>query len=255
LVGQIAAVCLGYANRRKIARIMNTPQQMQEPSAMENARHDPDSHFADDPHSIDFVRRLQDRLTGLKRDCERATPDDDLWNTFIREHAPLFLRLVRQYPWPLEERDDGVQDMWLTIINQLKSFRIDPNRGTLENWMLVVVQHRLLDNERRRKRHSHLRLSQVEADELPGREPDPVDSLERTSVQELVQEALDELRQNINERDYDAFRLRWIDGWRVGEIAARLGMTEGQVWSSHHRTRLKLRPLLERRLGLRSRRT
>jgi hypothetical protein len=35
----------------------------------------------------------------------------------------------------------------------------------------------------------------------------------------------------------------------VREIAQCLGMTEGQVWSSHHRTCRKLRPLLARRLG------
>ena len=39
-----------------------------------------------------------------------------------------------------------------------------------------------------------------------------------------------------------------MEGWSVDEIARHLGMTEGQIWSSHHRTGIKLRPLLARRL-------
>ena len=115
--------------------------------------------------------------------------------------------------------------------------------------MLVVARHRLVDCARCRKRHPALHLGQFEADELPGREPDPADSFERKGVQESVQDALDELRQHVKARDFEAFRLRWIEGWTVDEIAAHLGMTEGQIWSSHHRTRDKLRPLLARRLG------
>ena len=107
-----------------------------------------------------------------------------------------------------------------------------------------MARHRLVDCDRCRKRHSMLRLGQFEADELTGREPDPVDAFERKCIQEQVRDALDELRQHVKHRDFEAFRLRWMEGWSVNEIARHLGMTEGQIWSSHHRTGDKLRPLL-----------
>ena len=66
---------------------------------------------------------------------------------------------------------------------------------------------------------------------------------------DLVREALTEIRPHVAQRDYDAFTLRWVEGLSVKEIAERLGMAESQIWSSHHRLSLKLRPILAHRLN------
>ena len=42
-----------------------------------------------------------------------------------------------------------------------------------------------------------------------------------------MRDALDELRQHVKHRDYEAFRLRWIEGWSVNEIAAASGDDRG----------------------------
>ena len=66
---------------------------------------------------------------------------------------------------------------------------------------------------------------------------------------ELVREALAELRAQVTQRDYDAFILKWIEGRSVHDVARLTGMTEAQIWSSHHRTCERFRPLLTRRLN------
>ena len=92
-------------------------------------------------------------------------------------------------------------------------------------------------------------LGAAAAGRVASREPDPATVFEQQCRVKLVRDALAELRPQVAQRDFEAFTLRWVDGLSVREIAGRLGMTESQIWSSHHRMRCKLRPLLFRRLN------
>ena len=134
------------------------------------------------------------------------------------------------------------------LIECLHALRYDPSRGDFRNWISAAANHRLVDQERSRRRHAMQHLGPRVADLLTGREPDPAVSFERKRLRELVFDALAELRDRVSSRDYEAFTLRWIEGLTVHEIARRLEMTEQQVWSSHHRTSRKLHPLLVQRL-------
>ena len=96
-------------------------------------------------------------------------------------------------------------------------------------------------------------LSYAAVDKLAGREQDPAAVVERIQLTERVREALAELRTCASECDYEAFTLHWLAGLSVREVAQRLGRSEAQIWSSHHRMSKKLRPLLARRLKPRRR--
>jgi RNA polymerase sigma factor (sigma-70 family) len=226
---------------------MNRSEQPHQPSIAENGSRNDDKGPATASDSVNFVRCLRDELTALRHQSDCGAPSEDVWVKFFGEYAPILWRLVKAHHRPAEDREDDMQDLYLTLMTGLKSFELDPSRGSFEDWISVVAQHRLVDCKRCRKNRPTLRLGRLDADELPGRDPDPVDAFERRVVQELVRDALDELRQLVADRDHEAFRLRWIEGCSVDQIAERLGMSEGQVWSSHHRTRQKLVPVLQAR--------
>ena len=223
-------------------------EQPQKFSTPEITAREGDQLPSGDTELDNFVHTLQAHLNALRRhqgsDADKRTE----WDHFIREHEPHFLRMIRSHHWPADECEDRVQDLCVALVVALKSFHFEPGRGSFEDWISVVVRHRLVDSDRSRKSRPVLRFGCLKADELPGREPDPVNALEQKDLQELVRDALDELRAQVTARDYEAFRLRWIEGLCVKEIAARLEMTEGQIWSSNHRAQEKLRPLLQRRL-------
>ena len=227
-------------------------QPCESPIAKNDPREGDQGAGADaDAVCIDFARILQERLTAFGRHSECGAANKDSLDKLLHELEPLLWRVVKARRSPGEDCDDDLQELRLTVIACLKGFQLDPNRGAFEDWISVVLQNRLVDNKRCRLRHPMSRLGALEADKLPGREPDPVEAFERKHRQELVRAALDELHHRVKERDFKAFCLRWIEGRSVKEIAARLGMNEQQVWSSHHRTRLKLLPLLQERLGRR----
>ena len=159
------------------------------PSTAEGASGPCENVSNDDADSIEFVRRLQHDLAAVGHSRCCGAMGDDAWDRFFHDHTPLLMRLVKAQRLPAAERDDFVQDLLLTLVARLKNLKLDPERGTLGDWISAVARHRLVDCDRCRKRHSMLRLGQFEADELTGREPDPVDAFERKCVQEQVRDA------------------------------------------------------------------
>ncbi len=93
----------------------------------------------------------------------------------------------------------------------------------------------------------HLDLGR--AGNLPSREPDPEVDIDRKCVQERVRDAVTALSSRLDADDFEAFRLHWFEGLTIREISLRLGKSEAQLWSSHHRVMQRLRALLARRPG------
>jgi len=85
---------------------------------------------------------------------------------------------------------------------------------------------------------------------LPGREADPAIAFDRKCLQELVRDALAEIRPLVAPLDFEAFLLHWYEGLSIREISQRFGRSEAQIWSGQHRLTEKLRALLARRLGI-----
>ena len=193
-----------------------------------------------------LMRRIQDYLDQLRQRGEPLPISREEWDRFFQLHSPFLLRLVRSHHWSTEDCEDGVQELWLLLLTRLPDLRYNPCRGEIRCWISTLARHWLVDQDRYRRIHLTKRLRSEAVDQLAGRELDPAAAIERIQLAERVREALAEVRMRVSERDYEAFTLRWLDGLSVREIARRLGRTEAQVWSSHHRMRRKLRPLLAR---------
>jgi RNA polymerase sigma factor (sigma-70 family) len=203
--------------------------------------------------TTELVRQLQAHLVRLKQGNIPPFVNCEEWDPVFRTLAEFLSKQVRGRHWSQEDRDDGVQELWLLLMTELPELDYDPVRGQLLDWISTVARNRLVDLDRYRKTHSMQRLRSDAADQLTGREPDPPTAFELRSRIALVHEALAELRPHLSQRDYEAFRLRWVDGLSVREIASRLGLTEAQVYSSDHRVKRKLCPLLVRLLNSRPR--
>jgi dTDP-glucose 4,6-dehydratase len=215
---------------------------------LEHAPRNPVDPPGPDPDAKELIRHIQAHLEELRQHGQADPSNSEEWDRFYRSHEPVLLRLVQGHHWSQDECDDSLQDLWLMLISRLPDLRYDPGRGDLRDWIAVAARRRLMDRERYRRSHPVGCLSAEATERLVAREPNPAVALERNLMQDLVRDALAELRLLVPRRDYEAFVLHWLQERSVREIAQRLGMTEGQVWSSHHRTSRKLRPLLERRL-------
>jgi RNA polymerase sigma factor (sigma-70 family) len=109
----------------------------------------------------------------------------------------------------------------------------------------VFVRHAVSNRARalRRRREENLRPELETA--LISKELDPSAAYERGRVLDLLGKALADLEGRVEERNYQALYLRWIEGLSVSEVAARLDRTPQQVRDSCDRMREILRRILE----------
>ena len=76
--------------------------------------------------------------------------------------------------------------------------------------------------------------------------PDPVETLQRAEVREILRAALSEL----TPREREAFVLRDLEGLSTSEVAGALSVTPGSVRSLLTLARRRLRHVLGQRLGV-----
>jgi RNA polymerase sigma factor (sigma-70 family) len=75
-------------------------------------------------------------------------------------------------------------------------------------------------------------------DEEPRSEgPSPGEELERKDLEGRVWRAVDQL----NPRNQKMWRLKWLEGWTLSEIARHFGLAVGTVKTMMHRDRQRLR--------------
>jgi RNA polymerase sigma-70 factor (ECF subfamily) len=151
-----------------------------------------------------------------------------------------------------EEAEDLAQEVFINVFRHLPRFRGDAQFST---WIYqITLNHSRNRLKYLKRRHQHATDSlddpiltsegEIEKD-LPYEGDVPEDVLHRLQVQELVQSALDELREDYRE----VLVFRDIQELSYQEIAEILGLPEGTVKSRLHRARWELKDVIKR-LGI-----
>ncbi len=188
---------------------------------------------------------LADTQAYLRRRVAGRVPERtsrQAWDRFHGLYAPLIDRIVAACGVSPFDFDDCVQEVWMEIVRKLPSLDYDPRRGRFCSWLSIVTRRKVLQLLRRRGRRSAWKIGEVE---LGLGDPDPAVICQRKEERQSVQHALAVLRTQVSAVNYQVLHLTWIDGHSVSEIARRLDLTHQQVWYRHHRTKQKLRRLLE----------
>ncbi len=167
------------------------------------------------------------------------------WDRFHLLYAPLVERIVAACDVPQSDFRDCVQEVWMEIVRKLPSLNYDPQRGRFCSWLSTVTRRKVLHLLRRRGRRTPtVKIDEVEL-HLCDPDQDPAVIYQRSQEREYVRAAMSELRRRVSPTNYRVLHLYWIDDHSVPEIAERLDLSHQQVWYRNHRTKRKLRRLLE----------
>ncbi|MGN6370454.1 MAG: RNA polymerase sigma factor [Phycisphaerae bacterium] len=109
-----------------------------------------------------------------------------------------------------------------------------------------IATRKALDVLRRRIR-ARGRLQEMELIEIPGDAEEPALALERQELADDLRWALAAVR----ETEAVAFCLKHLEDWSYDEIGRQLGMSAGAVGVMIHRTKERLRDLMEKQAGRR----
>jgi RNA polymerase sigma-70 factor (ECF subfamily) len=176
-----------------------------------------------------------------------ASADAPAWEEFLRRYGPQVLGWCRH--WHLQEADaeDVAQDVLLRVAKQMKTFRYDPGRS-FRAWLKTVSRGAWsdwLDAKRRAVAQGSGDTAARDALESAEARDDLVSRLEAEFDRELLDTATAQVRERVDAKTWDAFRLTAIEGLSGAEAADRLGMKVASVYVSKGRVQKMLQDELK----------
>ena len=143
-----------------------------------------------------------------------------------------------------------------TLLAGVGSYKTHAGLSTERTWLVGIMKHKVIDHFRRSAKNARFQLP-PEDDELEWFEESgpwqghwredrapaswPVHALESREFWETLESCLSKLPAQMS----IAFTLREIDGLTSNEICEILNITPNNLWVLLHRSRIKLRHLLE----------
>ncbi len=167
----------------------------------------------------------------------RDPRDHKLLAELVRRHETLVISACARHVKDRETARDVAQEVWIRVLTKLDQFQ--PEKGTFENWLFIIVRNRCHDHLRRDKRHLDEEISRNIVDRLE-------DELDTEGVVKPTVEILQELMERISGEEKRLLSLRYEQGYSTKEIQHVMGLSESCVKTRVARARHKLQQLLDK---------
>ena len=198
---------------------------------------------ADDIHD-DRLRSGGSTSRSLLAGARLAVPA--AWERLVRLYTPLVASWCRR--WGVVEHDvvDLLQDVFLSVADNLERFRKDRPVDTFRGWLFTITRNKVRDHFRRRAAEpiavggseALLKLNQILDPDVSG---EPLPLTDDGILDELLRKALESIRNEFHDRTWHAFWGVVVIGRTASDVAADLEMTPGSVRVAKSRVLLRLR--------------
>jgi len=161
----------------------------------------------------------------------------------FRKITDLFSGLV--YYWcrkrGLSEEDaqDTSQEVFKTVATKLDSFHRESASHSFFGWIRTITKNKVMDHYRAEAKRIRPRDPCDELPEIPS--PPEADEDLRREKQELAQRAVQLIRQEFSDRDYQAFCRFAVNHVPAKAVAAEFGMTPNAVFIAVSRIKRRVR--------------
>src|ERR1700704_5812802 len=169
--------------------------------------------------------------------------DQEALALLFRRYASIVRGLAYKVLRDTSEADDLLQEIFLLVYRKCASF--DASRGLARSWILQVTYHRAL--ARRRYLNSRHFYARVDLDDLAKEPASPQaqnHDLEDYGGGLLANGDLQRVFDALSENQRQTLQMFFVEGYTLGEIAARLNQTRGNVKNHYFRGLEKLRKQL-----------
>jgi RNA polymerase sigma-70 factor (ECF subfamily) len=158
----------------------------------------------------------------------------------FRRYARLVRTVAHRILRDASEADDLVQEVFLFVFRKAALF--DPARGSVRSWLVQVTWHRAIDRRRYLSSRHFYTSIELEDDFLDSGVAQGVLKLYEESMEgSLGRDTLRRIDESLSEDQRRVIRLYFFDGYTIGEIAALLGQTQGNVRNHYYRALEKMR--------------
>jgi RNA polymerase sigma factor (sigma-70 family) len=171
----------------------------------------------------------------------RNWDDNESWKDFFDTYWRLIYSVARKSGLTAVESQEVVQETIISVAKHIHKFRRDRELGSFKGWLRNLTRWRIADQLRKRTRLA-LQPELSDADELtlPDFLPDlPEQNSEFRWEEEwranLLQAAIDRVKQRVPEEQYQIFDLQVLRQWPVSRITSTLGVSAARVYLAKFR--------------------
>jgi RNA polymerase sigma factor (sigma-70 family) len=173
----------------------------------------------------------------LSSRASNALPDQNLesaWIEFYRHYSYKIRKFAFSCGAREEDVADCIQDAWAELLIRMRTFRLDPNRGSFDSWVYQIVRTKTVDLFRSKRKWDALLADWDHMQKLATDHPNPARIMEEKELFAFVWE---ELRKRLSTSTLRVLQMRLLEERSVAEVAKELGFSHEQVWYRYHRAR------------------
>lgn len=149
---------------------------------------------------------------------------------YERTRLPVFRYIYGLTGGPQDDVEDLTAETFIRAWKARHQF--DGDKDAAVGWLIRIAKRLVIDDYRRRT----VRMNRS----LPA-DPPPESMPEPSAIEAEQQRILRALLANMPDEQREILTLRYMLGWRIGDIAGFLGVTENNISVTIHRTLAKLR--------------
>jgi RNA polymerase sigma-70 factor (ECF subfamily) len=175
---------------------------------------------------------LKTSLTLLDR-LRQDPKDQAAWSDFVARYGPKILQWCRG--WRLQESDaqDVTQNVLLKLNSLMARFVYDSS-GSFRAWLKTLTHHAWRDLAAERWRAGLVSGDRCMVELLESLQAgdDLAEQLDAEFRLEVMDRAMERVRQRVAAWKWDAFRLAALEGWSGAAVAARLEIQIARVYKA-----------------------
>lgn len=168
--------------------------------------------------------------------------EPDAWQRLVTLYAPLVRHWCRQAGVPDDDVEDVSQDVFASVSSSLPNFRADWPGTTFRAWMRGIARHKLLHYLQDRDLPG---AGGTDALKFLHQVPDPMSDLELSEspaeVGGVYQRALSLVRNEFEDRTWQAFWRVVVEDHATGTVAAEMGISPNAVRQAKSRVLRRLK--------------
>ena len=174
------------------------------------------------------------------------------WFEFVETYEPMVYRWLKREGLQHDDAVDLTQDVMAVIVGELDKFENRGRTGGFRRWLREITIFRVLSFRRSQRRRATARggssfVEQLE--QVASLDAGLEGSWDREFNRSVLRRLLARLEREMEESTMTAFRLLAIDERPPAEVAARLGLSVGAVYSAKSRVLRRLREEARELLG------
>ena len=189
--------------------------------------------------SATLLRTLREARSGV---------DDVVWVRFVDMYGPVVHHLVRLLSPGISDADtdDAVQDVFVKLVNVLRSGAYDSEKGKFRTYLSTLVRRLLVDRYREAVARRRDRQVELDAAEQIGIDDDPgawMDAKWRIACRMAAERRVME-ESALAEQSREVWRLLSVEGLSVKDAARRLGIPSNTVSKTKRRIETRIAAVL-----------